>query len=449
MKKGRSAGPPFFHAQSTPCRLVRTAHRKPSSQKLLGKILCCTGKGMMRGSIQFRLAGALVACACALGAAPVQAQGSYSPYDESPAAALARYVRTLASDPKDFQSLIGAGKAALELGDAQAAGGFFARADEANPRSPLPQAGMGAVAVANGDPQGALPYFQRAQQLGAPVAMFACDRGLAYDLLGQQAKAQADYRIALGGRDGDEARRRLALSLAIGGDRNGALQTLAPLSARGDSGVPRVRAFIFALTGDSGAAMSAINAAMPGSWSRIAPFVQRLPSLSAGQRAAAVNLGIFADSGQPTYAAATPSAPSVDRLADLDALLRAGPAPQSSQPAMARQTVQPPRPVQVAYSRPVVLASSFQPKIWLQLASGSDDEALSDQFERLKSKNPDLFDGLTPYVARTPRGARLLVGPFRGRSDASILAQDFATVGIDASNFTNSQADRIAPLAAE
>ena len=195
--------------------------------------------------------------------------------------------------------------------------------------------------------------------------------------------------------------------------------------------------------------MSAINAAMPGSWSRIAPFVQRLPSLSAGQRAAAVNLGIFADGSQPTYAAATPSAPSVDRLADLDALLRAGPAPQSSQPAMARQTVQPPRPVQVAYSRPAVLASSFQPKIWLQLASGSDDEALSDQFERLKSKNPDLFDGLTPYVARTPRGARLLVGPFRGRSDASILAQDFATVGIDASNFTNSQADRIAPLAAE
>jgi Flp pilus assembly protein TadD len=405
---------------------------------------------MMRGSLQFRLVGALVASACALGSAPSCAQGSYSPYDESAATALARYVRTLASDPKDFQSLIGAGKAALELGDAQAAGGFFARADEANPRSPLPQAGMGAVAVANGDPQGALPYFQRAQQFGAPIAAFACDRGLAYDLLGQQAKAQADYRIALGGRDGDETRRRLALSLAISGDRNGALQTLAPLAARGDAGVPRVRAFIFALTGDSAAAMNAINAAMPGSWSRIAPFVQRLPALSAGQRAAAVNLGIFPDNGQPAYAAAASPAPSVDRLADLEALLRVGPAPQSSQRSVVRQAVQAPaRPVEVAYARGAAPASYFQPKIWLQLASGSDDGALSSQFEHLKSKNPDLFDGLTPYVARTPGGARLLVGPFRGRSDAAILAEDFSSVGINASNFTNSQADRIAPLAGE
>ena len=401
----------------------------------------------MRGSVKLKLAGALVACACALGAAPVSAQGSYSPYDESPAAALARYVRTLASDPTDFQTLIGAGKAALELGDAQAAGGFFARADEANPRSPLPQAGMGAVAVANGDAQGALPYFQRAQLLGASVASFACDRGLAYDLLGQQAQAQADYRLAIGGRDGDEARRRLALSLAISGNRAAALQTLAPLSAKGDAGVPRVRAFIFALTGDSGAAMTAINAAMPGSWSRVAPFVQRLPSLSAGQKAAAVNLGIFPDNGATSYAAA-PTAPPVDRLADLEALLRVGPTPPSSQPAVVQQAA-PPRPVQASYVRRVAPVSSFQPKIWLQLGSGSDDEALSNKFERLKSKNPDLFDGLTPYVARTAAGSRLLVGPFRGRSDAANLAADFASVGIDAANFTNSQADRIAPLADE
>src|SRR4051794_1981545 len=262
---------------------------------------------MMRGLLGIRFIGALVgfAAAAAVTSVPATAQGSYSPYAETPAAALARYVRTLASDPKDFDALIGAGRAALELGDAQAAAGFFARADDVNPNSPLPQAGMGAVSVANGNPQAALPYFQRAQQFGAPLTTFASDRGLAYDLLGQQAKAQADYRMALNGPDRDEARRRLALSLAISGDRNSALQMLAPLSARGDSGVPRVRAFVFALTGDSNAAMTAINAAMPGSWSRVAPFVQRLPSLSTGQRAAAVNLGIFPDSGDTAYASAS------------------------------------------------------------------------------------------------------------------------------------------------
>ena len=98
----------------------------------------------MRELLHMRMLGALAACGAAIvAAAPATAQGSYSPYAESPAAALARYIRALASDPKDFGSLIGAGKAALELGDAQAAAGFFARADEVNPRSPLPQAGMG------------------------------------------------------------------------------------------------------------------------------------------------------------------------------------------------------------------------------------------------------------------------------------------------------------------
>ena len=103
----------------------------------------------MRGLLRPIAKGALLACAAAVvfAAAPAAAQGSYSPYNETATAALARYLHTLASDPKDFASLIGAGRAALELGDAQAAAGFFARADDVNPRSPLPQAGMGAVSV--------------------------------------------------------------------------------------------------------------------------------------------------------------------------------------------------------------------------------------------------------------------------------------------------------------
>jgi Flp pilus assembly protein TadD len=262
---------------------------------------------MMRGLIQI---GA--ACALVLGASAAPAQGSYSPYDETASAALARYVHTLADSPRDFEALIGAGRSALELGDMHAAAGFFARADEIDPRSPLPQAGMGAVAVANGEPQAALPYFKRAQQLGASVASFACDRGLAYDLMGKQAQAQADYRLALTGADREEATRRLALSLAIGGDRNAALQALAPLSAKGDTNVARVRAFVLALAGDTGSAMNVINAAMPRNSASIAPFMQRLASLTPGQKAAAVNLGLFPESGAPSYsyAAQTSSARS-------------------------------------------------------------------------------------------------------------------------------------------
>ena len=90
---------------------------------------------------------------------------------------------------------------------------------------------MGAVSVISGEPLAALPYFSRAQELGATTVTIGCDRGLAYDLLGRQSEAQADYRASLSGPDGDEARRRLALSLAISGDRAGALNALAPLAA--------------------------------------------------------------------------------------------------------------------------------------------------------------------------------------------------------------------------
>ncbi len=386
----------------------------------------------MRGSVKTRLATALLAASLA---SMASAQGSYSPYNESPATALARYVRTLATDPKDFETLIGAGKAALEMGDAQAAAGFFARADEVNPRSPLPQAGMGAVSVANGDPQAALPYFKRAQELGLPLSAFGCDRGLAYDLLGQQTQAQADYRAALSGRDSDETRRRLALSLAISGDRNGALQTLAPLSAKGDPGVARVRAFVLALTGDPNSAIRAINAVMPGQSAGVAPFIQRLPSLTAGQRAAAVNLGIVPDAG--SYAVASNG--GGDRLSGIDALL--------TTPQQVGQTPQP--VVQASYSRPAaaVRPAPAQSKIWLQLASGQNVDDFTGRFQRMKSQNPDIFKDIKPYVARSADRARLLIGPFRGASDAQILAEDLETVGIPSFRFTNSQTDRIAPLA--
>jgi Flp pilus assembly protein TadD len=389
-----------------------------------------------------------------LGSASASAQGSYSPYNESPSAAMARYIRDLASNPKDFDSLIGAGRAALALGDPQAAAGFFARADDVNPQSPLPQAGMGAVSVANGEPQAALPYFKRAEQLGAQPITFACDRGLAYDLLGQQAKAQADYRLALSGQDSDEARKRLALSLAISGDRATALETLAPLSAKGDAGVARVRAFVLALTGDPNAALNAINAVMPGSGSEVAPFIQRLSSLSSGQRAAAVNLGIFPDGGT-AYAAATPSrtAPSLavasnDRLAGIDSLLRPPPAP--TQPVAPGW--QAPQPAQVAYAPQPTPASvqrnvaAFQPKLWLQLSSSPNVDVLASRFKHYKQENPDVFQGITPYVARSADGVRLLVGPFHGPSDAATFAEDLETIGIDAYRFTDSPADRIAPL---
>jgi cell division septation protein DedD len=424
----------------------------------------------MRGHSHIRIRGLArgVALGAVLGCAglsalvapePARAHGSYSPYDETASTALGRYVRALADNPQDFNSLIGAGRAAIALGDPHAAGGFFARADEVNPRSPLPQSGMGAVAVLNGEPHAALPYFNRAQQLGAPVSTFALDRGLAYDLLGRQAEAQADYRIAMTGRDSDEARRRLALSLAISGNRAEALQWLGPLMAKGDAAAARSRAFVMALTGDPNGARIAIDAAMPGNWSSVEPFIRRIATLRPGDKAAAVNLGIFPEgdgSGFAVAGALVPAAPFAggDRLASIEQMF--GPqSPAAAQPAPRPVTTAPAPTVRYAAATPVkkipvrAASASTHKKLWLQLASGPNAEALPDQFRRLKSRHRDLFDGISGYVAKSGDKARLVIGPFRGRDDAEVFAEDLDSIGVDAFSWTNSPSDRIVPLGTE
>jgi hypothetical protein len=246
------------------------------------------------------------------------------------------------------------------------------------------------------------------------------------------------------------------MSLAISGKKDEALQALAPLQARGDTAAARCRAFVLALSGDSNGAMAAIDSAMPGSWSRVAPFLQRLPSLQAGQKAAAVNLGIFPDANATAYAYAAPrpsDTRSGDRLSSIDELLRAPPPPAVRAPQ--QPTFQAAPATRMASASPPARTPQAQSpvskpnKIWLQLASGHNPDALPTQFRRLKSRSGDLFDGIKGYVARSPDRARLVIGPFRGSSDAQTFAEDLDAVGINAFSWTNSPSDTIVPLGIE
>jgi hypothetical protein len=203
--------------------------------------------------------------------------------------------------------------------------------------------------------------------------------------------------------------------------------------------------------------MVAIDAAMPGSWARVSPFLQRLPALQPGQKAAAVNLGIFPDASgtavaysapQPNYTQPTVTASvTTDRLADIDALLNPVPPPPTAAP----------QPVQVAYAAPVTRqpvqpqpVRRFAPrKIWLQLASGSNPAELPEQFARIKSRDRDLFEGIPGYVARSPDRARLVIGPFRSVSDADTFAADLETLQVNAFKWSNSATDQIVPIGTE
>ena len=252
-----------------------------------------------------------VLAALGLSASPVAAQ--YSPYSPTPApaaadpgAALAAAMHVLATQPKDLTALMAAGRASLELGDMQAAAGFFGRAEEYYPASPAAKIGVGAAKTMMGDAKGAMTTFGEAQALGASPALIGLDRGLAYDLLGQQAKAQADYRAALSGAQGDEARRRLALSLAISKDIKGAAATLEPLLARRDAQAVRTNAFVLALAGDREGARRTIDAALPGAGARFEPFFRLLPVLRADEKAMAVHLGEFPKDAAQRFARAQP-----------------------------------------------------------------------------------------------------------------------------------------------
>ena len=244
----------------------------------------------------------ILSAALGTGALPAAAQYAATPAD--PGTSLAGALRTLSSDSRNFQALIAAGRASLDMGDTQAAAGFYGRAEEASPQSPVPKIGIGAAMTAMGDARGAMTYFDRAQALGAAQSLLALDRGLAFDLLGQQSKAQSDYRAAMFGMQADEARRRLALSLAISKDIKGAAAMLEPLLARRDPGAVRINAFVLALAGDREGARRTIDAALPGAGARFEPFFRLLPVLRPDEKAMAVHLGEFPKDAAQRYASA-------------------------------------------------------------------------------------------------------------------------------------------------
>ena len=254
------------------------------------------------------LAGAVLAFAALPGAA--QADPVVQPLpQESPGMKLNAALNQLARSPQDLEALIAAGRASLELGDVQAAIGFFQRADTLWPGSVRAKTGLaGAFALAD-DPITAINLFNEAERFGPIDAARTADRGLAYDLVGDTLTAQTYYRQSLGLQASDETLRRLALSQAIAGDRRGMEVTLGPLLQKQDKAAWRTRAFALAILGVGDEAESIVNQTMPEDMAKsMTAYLRYMPKLTPAQQAAASNLGQFpraAEIGQddPRFAA--------------------------------------------------------------------------------------------------------------------------------------------------
>lgn len=262
---------------------------------------------------------------------------------------LNRALVALAKSPRDRDALVEAGQAALGIEDLEAAIGFFGRAAEVDPGHPGVAAGLGSVYLRAGRAGEALAQFDRALAAGADERGVLTDRALTLDLVGEQPAAQASYTRALQlDPANDEARRRLAISFAISGNRARFEDTLRPLLDRRDMAAQRARAFGLAVMGETDRAEAIVEQIMPRDLAtRLVPYLAYMPRLTKQQQAAAANLGIFpraADIGRddPRLARFAAEERADSRLAP------AGP-PLGSRPA----PVPTPAPHTIVYAEPV------------------------------------------------------------------------------------------------
>ncbi|MEP3050194.1 MAG: SPOR domain-containing protein [Erythrobacter sp.] len=259
----------------------------------LGGVLVCASA--------FATAFALAFAWAAAWAVPATAQSNETtsreivqPLPSQEVAQLNDALLRLARRPRDLSALIDAGNAALVLDDLDAAMGFFGRAQELSPESARVKMGIAAVFLRSGRPIQALQLFNEAEAAGASSREVLADRGLAFDLVGNNVQAQDTYRAALRLNQQDETVRRLALSHAIAGERSDFESTLLPLLERRDFAAFRTQAFGLAILGDQDEAAAIADAVMPRDLAaRVIPYLAFMPRLTKSQQAAAANLGIF------------------------------------------------------------------------------------------------------------------------------------------------------------
>lgn len=204
----------------------------------------------------------------------------------------------VAANASDGPALLQAGQAALTMGDGRAALSFLSRAEAAMPQNPVIKAALGAALVRMEDPEQAMRYFDAAIAAGGLDRAYMADRALAFDLMGDQARAQADYAVVMRERPSAETLRRQAISIGIAGEADRAVQLLGPLLRAQDRAAWRARAMILAMNNRADEARQIARATMPRQLAEgLEPYFALMDHLTPAQLAAASHFGRF-----PEYA---------------------------------------------------------------------------------------------------------------------------------------------------
>ncbi len=419
---------------------------------------------------------------------------------------LNRALIALAKTPRDRDALVEAGEAALGIDDLEAAIGFFGRAADVDPGHPDVALGLGSVYLKAGRAGEALVQFERALAGGADPLEVLTDQALTLDLVGEQPAAQSAYGRALELDPGnDEARRRLAVSFAISGNRARFEETLRPLLDRRDMAAQRARAFGLAILGDSDRAKAIVEQVMPRDLAtRLTPYLEYMPRLTRQQQASAANLGFFpraadigrddprlarfaaeeradtrlAPAGPPldarpqpapaqvttvapvkvVAAVAPPPAPPKVSVADAFADLGAAPLPDArvgggavdlTRIEVKREAPPAAKPAE----RPAEKAKPKEPpkpvhpsRIWVQVATGKSVKALGFDWKRLSREGGAPLAKLKPFTTRWGASNRLLAGPLPNRDKAQALVRELKAKGLDSFLYVSPEGEEIQPL---
>jgi Flp pilus assembly protein TadD len=203
-------------------------------------------------------------------------------------------MRRISFNSSDADALADAGNASLALGDANAALNFFTRANGIRPNNGRIVSGLASATVRTENPFEALRLFDDAVRLGVSERTIAADRALAFDLLGNFARAQQDYKLARTASISDDLLIRQAVSLSLAGQKSDADALLVPLLQKNDAAAWRARAFMLAARGDFRESTKVTQGFMDaGSAQRMERYLRLMPDLTGAQQAAAIHLGHF------------------------------------------------------------------------------------------------------------------------------------------------------------
>ena len=165
-------------------------------------------------------------------------------------AAIPIYRRAHALAPLELAPLLRLANTLGEVGAHREAGNAWKRALQIDPRSFAARLGYGETLAALDQPVLALEQFRLARELGSSADLFN-GMGVANDLLGDAAAAQAAYREGLAAERSLKLLNNLGLSLALSGAHDEAIAILEEANGFGAAG-PRHRtnlALAYALSG--------------------------------------------------------------------------------------------------------------------------------------------------------------------------------------------------------